>query len=432
MSKKRLMLAGFLSLAVLVAACGPTGTSSSQTDAGGSESSTAKVVRVLAVAGPETDVLIKYAQEFEKATGITASIEQVARPLWNDRKVKELIQDSGLYDVVMIGGGDDLLWVKEKGHWQALDDYLNPADKEQIILADYYKKDGKLFGVPQYYNFPMLFYRKDLLEDPKEQAAFKEKYGRELTVPKTYDELLQVAEFFHRPPEMYGYFIGGVDWSIFLDHTYYLYGMGGNYGDSSSNRLTLNTAEQKRAMTVLTQLTKFNPPGWETQSFFDGDQLMLNGKIFMYQNWLYIWKTFQEQMPDKVGMAPPTGDKQPGAHLGAFVAVIPKAAPNPEAGGRFISWMLSRDYQKAQTIETGNLPVRQDLLKDPEVRAALPGIEVFEQTMPYLTFKQVTWPGELETGVTEAIWKVLKGEMTPDQATDWLQNTKFAGRKAIE
>jgi len=63
----------------------------------------AKVVRVLAVSGPETDSLIASAAEFEQATGITASIEQVSRSLWGERKVRELLQDSGIYDVVKIG-----------------------------------------------------------------------------------------------------------------------------------------------------------------------------------------------------------------------------------------------------------------------------------------------------------------------------------------
>lgn len=390
------------------------------------------VVRVLAVAGPETDCLIEQAREFEEETGITASIEQVARPLWGDRKVRELIEDSGIYDVVMIGGGDDPMWVKRKGHWIPLDKYLPKKEIEKITHREYYTYEGKLVGVPQYYNFPMLFYRKDLFEDPKEHAAFKERYGRDLTVPRTYDELYEVAEFFHRPPDLYGFFLGGVNWSIFLDHTYFLYGMRANYGDLQSRNLTLNTPQQKRAMRALTRMSKFNPPGWETMNFFDGDQLMLEGKIFMYQNWLYIWKTFVERMPHKIGIAPPTGDVQPGAHLGAFVAVIPEAAPNPDAGAKFIQWMMSYEYQKNQVLKTGNLPIREDVLEDPEVREALVGIEIMEKTLPYLSYQYTTWPGELSSGITEAIWKVLNGEMTAEQACDWLQKVKFTGRKAIE
>ncbi|HEX2979148.1 MAG TPA: extracellular solute-binding protein [Anaerolineaceae bacterium] len=392
----------------------------------------ADVVRVLAVAGPETDALIAGAAEFEKATGITASIEQVARPLWGERKVRELLQDSGIYDVVFVGAGDDLVWVKDKGHILPLDEYISEENRAQLMLADTFTKDGKLIGAPQYYNFPMLFYRKDLLEDPQEQANFKAKYNRDLTVPKTYDELLEVAEFFNRPGEMAGYCLGGVDWSVFLDYTYYLYGTGGNFGNLETGELTLNTPEAVRAMDVLSRLTKFNPTGWETMSFFDCDTQVQQGKVFMYQNWFYIWNTFVKTMPDQIGMAPVTGDVQPGAHIGAFVAVIPTAAPSPDAAGKFIDWMLGADYQKQQTIATGDMPVRTDVLQDPEVRESLVGVEMYEQTVPYLTYQYTTWPNELDSGVTEAIWKVLKGEMTAQEAADWLQTVKFKDRKAIE
>lgn len=432
--KRNVLISALLLLVVAVAACAPVAPTAAPAEVSPPESSStgAKVVRVLAVAGPETDALIANAPAFEQATGITASIEQVARPLWGERKVRELLEDSGLYDVVMIGGGDDLLWVKTKGHIQPLDEVIPQETKDQIEHLDYFVQDGKLVGAPQYYNFPMLFFRKDLLEDPQEQEAFKAEYGRDLTAPQNFDELYEVAEFFHRPPEMYGFFMGGVDWSIFLDHTYFTYGAGANYGDIESGALTLNSPESARAMEALTRMAQFNPPGWETLSFFDGDQLFQEGKVFMYQNWFYIWNTLQASMPGKAGMAPPTGDAQPGAHLGAFVAVIPNAAPNKEAAGDFVNWMLSPEYQKAQTLATGNMPVRSDVLQDPEVREAMVGIEIYEEALPYLTFQHTTWPNEIATGVSEAIWKVFNNEMTPQEAVDWLQDVKFKDRTAIE
>ena len=408
-------------IALIVAGCGPGTTSSNPPSP--------KVVRVLAVSGPETDALIKYAPDFEKATGITASIEQVARPLWGQRKVRELIEGAGLYDVVMTGGGDDNTWVKYKAHVKDLSKLL-PADQlSQVNLLDKFKIGTKVVGIPQYYNFPMLFYRKDLFENPTEQAAFKAKYGRDLAPPTTYDEMYQVAQFFNRPPNLYGFFIGGVDWSIYLDDTYFVYGLGGNYGDITTKELTLNTPEQKQALDWMGKFTALNPPGWQTENFFDGDKLMQDGKIAMYQNWFYIWKTFHDAMPAKIGMAPLIGK---GAHLGAFVATIPDAAPSPAAGAKFIEWMMSATYQKEQAIATGDLPIRKDTLQDPDVRKALVGIEQFEKVLPNLQYNQTTWVGELSAGVTEAIYKVVKDHVSPDVAADWLQNDKFKGRKAIE
>ena len=409
--------------AIVLGACS-TGSSNNPSGSG------SKVVRVLAVSGPETDALIKYAPEFEKATGITASIEQVARPLWNQRKVRELIENAGLYDVVMTGGGDDNLWVKHKAHVKDLSKYLTSDESSQLILKDKFTYNGKLVGAPQYYNFPMLFYRKDLFNSPTEQAAFKAKYGHDLAVPTTYDEMYQVAQFFNRPPNLYGYFLGGVDWSVYLDDTYFVYGLGGNYGDPTSNQLTLNSPQQKQAFDYINKFTKLNPPGWQTENFFDGDKLVQDGKVAMYQNWFYIWTTFQKTMPDKIGMAPLPTTK--GAHLGSFVATIPDAAPEPDNGGKFIQWMLSPTYQKEQAIETGDLPVLQSSLQDPDVRKALVGIDQFEKVLPNLQYNQTTWVGELSAGVSEAIGRMLKGEFTPDAAADWLQNTKFKDRKAIE
>jgi multiple sugar transport system substrate-binding protein len=414
------MLALLPAIALIVTACGNS-TSNTPT--------TSKVVRVLAVAGPETDALIKHAPEFEKATGITASIEQVARPLWGQRKVRELIQGAGLYDVVMVGGGDDNTWVKYKAKVKDLSKVL-PADQlSQVNLLDKFKINDRIIGIPQYYNFPMLFYRKDLFENPTEQAAFKGKYGRDLAPPTSYDEMYQLAQFFNRPPNLYGFFIGGQDWSIFLDDTYFVYGLGGNYGDLTTKQLTLNTPEQKQALGWLGKFTALNPPGWQTENFFDGDKLVQNGKVAMYQNWFYIWKTFHDTMPDKIGMAPLAGKA---AHLGAFVATIPDAAPSPDAGAKFIQWMMGATYQKEQAIETGDLPIRKDVMQDPDVRKALVGIEQFEKVLPNLQFNRTTWAGELSAGVTEAIYKVVKDHVSPDVAADWLQNEKFKGRKAIE
>ncbi|WP_204265637.1 hypothetical protein, partial [Enterobacter hormaechei] len=39
-------------------------------------------------------------------------------------------------------------------------------------------------------------YRKDWFAKPEIQKEFREKYGRDLAPPKTYDELKQIAQFF--------------------------------------------------------------------------------------------------------------------------------------------------------------------------------------------------------------------------------------------
>ena len=64
----------------------------------------------------------------------------------------------------------------------------------------------KWVGMPTLVAVGMFAYRTDLFGDPDEQAAFMERYGRELTVPQTWDELTEVGEFFTRPEdELWGF-----------------------------------------------------------------------------------------------------------------------------------------------------------------------------------------------------------------------------------
>jgi ABC-type glycerol-3-phosphate transport system substrate-binding protein len=417
----------------LVAACAGSTDDSAPPDAtesAPSETGATGDIRILAVEGPETDALATHATEFTAETGIGVTVDKVARDVWGQRKVAELAQDAGTYDVVFLGGGDDAEWLLRHAHARDLSPYLGDDLVDDIVNADLFtREDGALVGVPQYYNFPVVLYRTDLFEDPDEQDAFLAEYGRELAPPTTFDELVDVATFFNRPPELYGTCLGGVDWSVFLDDTYFTYGQGANFGDLETGELTLNTPEQVASMEYIDALTSLSPAGWEALSFFDCDNQMMAGQVAIYQNWLYAWRAVGDGMDGNLGIAPPPGEQ---THLGSMLATIPEAAPNPDAAGEFIAWMTSDEYQLAQTTETGNLPVLQSQQGSAEFATALPELDMLTSVANRLTYLHTTWSGELSSGVSEALGKVLAGEMTAEEAARWLQEEKFAGREAIE
>lgn len=390
-----------------------------------------KTIRVLAVEGPETDALAAEATAFTEDSGITVKVDKVARDVWGQRKVAELTQDAGTYDVVFLGGGDDAVWMLEHAHVQDLTPYLGEKTVDDIVNHELFTtEDGKFVGAPQYYNFPVTLYRADLFDDPKEKAAFEAEYGRELAAPTTFEEYVDIATFFNRPDEgLYGTCLGGVDWSVFLDDTYFTYGQGSNFGDLETGELTLDTPEHVNSLEYIKKLTALSAPGWESLSFFDCDNQMKAGSVAMYQNWLYAWNAVGSEMDDKLAIAPPAGEQ---THLGAMLATIPEKAPNPDEAGQFIAWMLGDDFQLAQTEQTGNLPVLQSQQDAGDFSSALPELEMLKTVAARLTYLHTTWSGELGTGVAEAIAKVNTGEMTAEEAASWLQNDKFAGRKAIE
>ncbi|WP_157001047.1 ABC transporter substrate-binding protein [Agromyces laixinhei] len=414
-------------LSIGLAACAPGNSGNS----GDGDDAASGPIRVLAVEGPETDALATEAAKFTSESGIEVKVDKVARDVWGQRKVAELTQDAGTYDVVFLGGGDDAVWMLEHANVQDLTPYLGDDVVADVVNHELFTTEsGEFVGAPQYYNFPVTLYRADLFGDPDEQAAFEAEYGRELAAPTTFDEFVDVATFFNRPDEgLYGTCLGGVDWSVFLDNTYFTYGLGSNYGDLESGELTLDTPEQVKALDYIDQLTSLSAPGWEALSFFDCDNQMKAGTVALYQNWLYAWEAVGSEMGDKLGIAPPAGEQ---THLGAMLATIPEAAPNPDGAGEFIKWMLTDDFQLAQTDQTGNLPVLQSQQDAAEFADALPELDMLKTVAGRLTYLHSTWSGELGSGVSEAIAKVYTGEMTSAEAATWLQEEKFAGRQAIE
>ncbi len=67
------------------------------------------------------------------------------------------------------------------------------------------KFDGRVLAIPADGDIQVLFLRRDLMEDPANQAAFEKRYHRRLSPPATWDEYQDLVEFFHRPEQgIYG------------------------------------------------------------------------------------------------------------------------------------------------------------------------------------------------------------------------------------
>src|SRR5438876_12190426 len=95
-----------------------------------------------------------------------------------------------------------------QGHVVRLNDWLkqsrkiSAADFAPSVLkryAEYPENSGNIYALPINQDCMGLVYRRDLFDDPKEKSGFKAKYGYELAVPETYDQLRDIAEFFTRP-----------------------------------------------------------------------------------------------------------------------------------------------------------------------------------------------------------------------------------------
>lgn len=82
------------------------------------------------------------------------------------------------------------------------EDYPDGWTRSLLAYQDF---GDAVVGLPFHDGPEVLIYRRDLFEDPAEQRNFRERHGRELRLPETWDEFVEVARFFHRPEQhLYG------------------------------------------------------------------------------------------------------------------------------------------------------------------------------------------------------------------------------------
>ena len=226
------------------------------------------------------------APDFEKKTGIKVEIETTSWDQMYDKAIKDMEAGTGIYDVVYIE--QDIIYaylarnfltdatksLKDKPELKA----STYDDSNFTSFANYFKNaDGDLFGVPMEAFLKLYLYRKDLFDDPKIQAAFKEKTGHDLKPATTHAEYTEIADFFTQWGKDNGMDLWGstaqahtghpASWYEFFESvapTFGVYNWGidasKNYAASVANGGTMNGDKAKAALKWWLHLRDIGPP----------------------------------------------------------------------------------------------------------------------------------------------------------------------------
>src|SRR5262245_44722145 len=187
---------------------------------------------------------------------------------WADFQTKtfaELNAHGDAYDLV-VGDSQWLGAASTGGHYIDLTDFVKQHKVLDLMApatvkyySEYPGNSGKYWSIPLEGDANGWAYRKDWFEDPKEKEAFKAKYGYDLGVPKDFKQLMDIAEFFHRPDQnRYGvalYTQTAYDaMAMGVEQTIFSYG--GELGDYSSNKVDgiLNSDKNVQALEAYTQV----------------------------------------------------------------------------------------------------------------------------------------------------------------------------------
>lgn len=347
-------------------------------------------ITVLLETVPDTDYVKQLVPQFEEATGIKVNLEVLTYVAMYEKLVPQLslAEGSGAYDVVVV----DKQWVGGfvGGNWLTpLDEYIkrDNVDTSVYIPAMFEllgEVDGTTYMLP-FYNYTMgLYYRADLFNDPAYQAEYKEKFGKDLTVPTTLEDYVQVAKFFTREVDgemMYGnaqQLARGV--GIHAEWANIFFGLGGWYYDENWNP-AVNSPEGVQAVNYMIDLYKNADVAGATAYNFDEQVALFNqGKAAMMYSYSTMYAPLNDPSNSKVagsvGLA-----VAPGGHgvNGGWGWAIPKSSPNPDAAWEFLKWVESKEIAW-ERAKLGGSPMQGWLFEDPELQALYPFYPV-EQEM---------------------------------------------------
>jgi multiple sugar transport system substrate-binding protein len=245
------------------------------------------------------------------------------------------------------------------------------------VNVDSIVKNGfEILGMPQQANALTMSYRTDLFESATEKASFKTKYGRELTVPETWDEFVQVAQFFTRPSaNLYGTtLMAGVgDWDI--DDFKTMVGSFGGDGHLINDNLGVTVSQPVAVAALqfyvdLIRKYKVAPPGVTAASWDTAGSLFSTGRTAMTMN--YSPQSLDSNVGGSIGNAMVPKKVAYAPHFGSQLMAIPLAGdPNRKAWAyRVAAWLTSTRAQVAMLPEQIH-PARASVFAEAEKSAAV-------------------------------------------------------------
>jgi multiple sugar transport system substrate-binding protein len=396
--------------------------------------------------------------KWEQLTGIKLKTVEVQTADMFTKIMQEFRARTGAYDALNVIPA----WMPDlanAGALEVLDPYVDKygyRSELQSIAPTY--RDNQMMVGDKIYAFPddgdvfILYYRKDIFNDPENQQAFKAKHGYDLAPPKTWKQFAEIGQFLtdKYAPKMYGAaFFRQAPYAMFMFEERFR-NEGGRFFDADTMKATINSDVGVKVFTEMRAENKFMPPGVEQWGFVENLAAFLAGQTAMtiswppYGRWAAGYGTDEKALAwvpkstvaGKVGYALP-----PGGHpelAAGFCLSVASTSKQKDAAYLLIQWLNSNDI----SLQRVQLPYA---LRDP-FRVAHFTDPVYEQRWPdakeYLaTLKAASETGLLdlsllqtdryEEALRQAISKLWGGgdpkQILDEAAKQWDQTTERVG-----
>lgn len=354
-------------------------------------------------AGDRADLLLKLSKEYTLKTGV--EIRAILPPLSEDyylRIADEFKKKGSAFDLCIFDS-QSLSEFASNNHVVRLNDLLTQSSKIRVadfdsaalkLYGEFPENSGNIYALPLNQDCMGLVYRKDLFEDPKEKRSFKQKYGYDLKVPETYDQLKDIAEFFTRPKQnLYGIALyGSEDYDACTSaFNNIFWSFGGELWNPASGKAEgyVNSPQAKKALEYFKELFKYAPPGFQNAYVPEVNNAIVSGQVALGMQWYYYFNKFLEETKDKkfkLSFATLPGQKDASGNMNRFVMVggqgisISQYSSNKKEAWKFVEWLMT-EQQQWKWAEGGGVTGFAAILKDPKFLDATPANKSFPFSM---------------------------------------------------
>ena len=329
---------------------------------------------------PESQIIEAMLPEFEKETGIKVQFQRLVYSEMHDKLVTQLTGASSYYNVLEV----DFLWAGEFPEAGWLADLGPSVEKSGFDMKPFIpamidlvgRHKGTLYMIPMY-NYSMgLIYRTDLLNDPKLQQGYKSATGKELKLPDSLADYVEIAKFMNANAGIAGAAMQGQRGDPnSMEFSNYLFSSGAAYL-GPDGKVALNSPEAVKALELYVDNIQHGAQkGALSATLDDTFRIMCDGKAWSMVT--YWWML--PQVDDKTKCPNAAGKValavMPGGHgeSGGWGWAIPKnESPElQEAAWKFIAWVQGEKISIARAMQ-GHAPVRNDVYEDSGVLAKYP------------------------------------------------------------
>lgn len=378
--------------------------------------------------------------DFERKTGI-----QVEVLFENDRTIMSHLDrgsstGNDALDIIVVR--HRLLGsLVQKGQVRAIDDFL--ADPglhdhsfvpQNQLFAKWWRElssyGDHIYGYPFTGLTTFLCYRKDLLDDPVNCRNFQARYHRALSVPKTWQEYNEVAEFFTRPGDhLYGTYIQGKQaLALWYEWLNLAYSFGGNILDSNHGweygDIVVNCPQNVAATAEYIKLIHFSPPETLGFGWNEAQSALQQAKVFMGLLWddqaSFLEDPKVSKVAGKIGYAlVPSDSGHPFSQLEGLTYLIPAESKHPREAYRFLEFAMSTPAQ-VELTRKGGTSLRRSTYADANVKQ-IPYVSTFLAAVDVAKGKPtIPQSPKMTEAMVQRLSEIVSGKNNPKVSLDQL------------